>query len=173
MTDLIQQRRQPEFIESAYVLRLSFDGGRYAFVGRERLDGLEVLRIEYYPKRLYKGDDNSDPKIPQRERQEDELMAYIMNKAALVTLWVDPKADQIVRYTFDNVSLDFFPARWLMRPTSFKASMTMSQPLKGVWLPQDVEINVGALFATGPIDVRYRIVYSDYKEASTDARIKR
>ena len=30
VSSLIRQRRQPEFIEAAYVLRLSFDGGRYA-----------------------------------------------------------------------------------------------------------------------------------------------
>ena len=173
VTSLIRQRRQPEFIEAAYVLRLSFDGGRYAFVGRERLEDREVLRIEYYPKRLYKGDDNSDPKIPQRERQEDELMARILNKAALVTLWVDPNATQIVKYAFDNVSLDFFPAAWLVRPTNFKTSMTMTQAFKDVWLPRDVDIQLGAMFATGPIDVRYRIEYRDYREATTDARIKR
>jgi hypothetical protein len=169
----IRQRRQPEFIEAAYMLRLSFDGGRYAFVGRERLENLDVLRIEYYPKRLFKGDDNSDPKTPLRERQEDELMTQILNKAALVTLWVDPRANQIVKYTFDNVTLDFFPAAWLVRPTTFRTSMTMTQAFKDVWLPRDVEIQAGALFATGPIDVRYRIEYRDYREAITDARIKR
>jgi hypothetical protein len=172
-SSLIRQRRQPEFIEAAYVLRLSFDGGRYAFVGRERLENLDVLRIEYYPKRLYKGDDNSDPKIPMRERQQDELMAQILNKAALVTLWVAPRANQIVRYTFDNVSLDVFPAAWLVRPTALKASMTMTQAFKDVWLPRDVDIDVAAMFATGPIDVKYRIEYRDYREAITDARIKR
>ena len=32
-----------------------------------------------------------------------------MNKTALVTLWVDPAEHQIVKYTFDNVWLDFLP----------------------------------------------------------------
>ena len=101
--------------------------------------------IEYYPKRLFKGDDNSDPKTPLRERQEDELMTQILNKSALVTLWVDPGANQIVKYTFDNVTLDFFPAAWLVRPTTFRTSMTMTQAFKDVWLPRDVEIQAGAL----------------------------
>ena len=101
------------------------------------------------------------------------MWTQIMNKAALVTMWVEPKTHQIVKYTFDNVSLDFFPAAWLVRPTSFKASMTMSQAFKGVWLPRQVEINLGALFATGPIDVLYRIEYREYQEATASARIKR
>ena len=32
-----------------------------------------------------------------------------MNKTALVTLWVDPVEHQIVKYTFDNVWMDFLP----------------------------------------------------------------
>ena len=32
-----------------------------------------------------------------------------MNKTALITLWVDPAEHQIVKYTFDNVWLDFLP----------------------------------------------------------------
>jgi hypothetical protein len=172
VTDLIRQRRQPEFIESAYVLRFSFDGGRYAFVGRERLEGLDVLRVEYYPKRLYKNDDTK-PNATPRDQEKGDLWTQMFNKAALVTLWIEPRANQTVKYTFDNVSLDFLPAAWLMRPTSFKASMTMSQAFKGVWLPKTVQIDLGAMFATGPIDVRYRIEYRDYREATTSGRIKR
>jgi hypothetical protein len=169
----LQQRRQPEFVESAYIMRFPFEGGRYAFVGRRTLENIDVLEIEYYPKRLFKGDDNSDPKVSRRERLEDELWTQVMNKAALVTVWVDPAAQQIVKYTFDNVTLDFFPAAWLFRPTSFKASMAMTRAFKGVWLPREVAIDLGALFATGPIDVKYRIEYRDYQEATGSARIKR
>ena len=32
-----------------------------------------------------------------------------MNKTALITLWIDPAEHQIVKYTFDNVWLDFLP----------------------------------------------------------------
>ena len=51
--------------------------------------------------------------------------------------------------------------------------MTMSQAFKGVWLPRAVDIDLGVLIATGPIDVKYRIEYRDYQEAKGDARIKR
>src|SRR5712671_3673833 len=50
---LIRQSRQPEFISSAYFLRFKFDAGTYALVGREQLEGREVLRIEYYPTKLF------------------------------------------------------------------------------------------------------------------------
>jgi len=36
-----------------------------------------------------------------------------MNKVALVTLWVEPTLHQIVKYNYDNVALEFFPAQWL------------------------------------------------------------
>ena len=169
----LNQRRQPEFVESAYIMRFPFEGGRYAFVGRRKVENVDVLEIEYYPKRLFKGDDNSDLKVSRRERLEDEMWTQLMNKAALVTVWVDPMAQQIVKYAFDHVTLEFFPAAWLFRPTSFKASMTMTQAFKNVWLPREVAIDLGALFATGPIDVKYRIDYRDYQEASASAKIKR
>src|SRR5207248_6384434 len=58
---LLAQTRQPDFISSAYFLRFKFEEGKYALVGREKLDGRDVLRIEYYPARLYSND--------QRRRQ--------------------------------------------------------------------------------------------------------
>src|SRR5206468_10198953 len=53
---LIRQTRQPQFISSAYFLRFRFEEGKYALVGREQLDGREVMRIEYYPTKLYSHD---------------------------------------------------------------------------------------------------------------------
>src|SRR5947207_1513503 len=53
---LIVQTRQPQFISSAYFLRFRFEEGKYALVGREQLDGREVLRIQYYPSKLYSDD---------------------------------------------------------------------------------------------------------------------
>ena len=50
---LIRQSRQPQFISSSYFLRFRFDAGTYALVGRERLEDREVLRIEYYPTKLF------------------------------------------------------------------------------------------------------------------------
>jgi hypothetical protein len=42
-----------------------------------------------------------------------------------------------------------------------------------VWLPRDVDILFKALLALGTIDVRYRLDYIDYREATTSGRIRR
>ena len=61
---LIQQSREPQFISSAYFLRFRFDAGTYAMVGREKLEGRDVLRIEYYPTRLFEN--------RRRNREQDD-----------------------------------------------------------------------------------------------------
>jgi hypothetical protein len=96
-----------------------------------------------------------------------------MNKNSLVTLWVDPGSKQIVKYVFDNIQTDFLPVAWLFRLDDFKASMTMSQPFKDVWLPRDVDLFFKVMFALGTIDLRYHLDYYDYTEASTSGRIRR
>ena len=50
-----------------------------------------------------------------RIRAYDAAMQRLMNKVSLVTLWVEPKAHQIVKYTFANLPFDFLPGAWLMR----------------------------------------------------------
>jgi hypothetical protein len=67
--------------------------------------------------------------------------------------------------------MDFLPAAWLLRITDATASMTMSEPFPGVWLPRDVGMRFGAMFAVGAIDLRYRIEYSGYREATTSGRL--
>jgi hypothetical protein len=175
---LLSQTRQPQFIDSAYFLRFKFEPGRYAFVGRETFDGRDVLRIEHYPERLFSSDQDAaarrrDAGKPDRSRDAEAAVERLMSRNSLVTLWVEPEAKQIVRYAFDNVHLDFLPAAWLMQIDALRATMTMGQPFKEVWLPRDVELNFGAMFAVGAIDVRYRIDYVDYREAATSARIGR
>jgi hypothetical protein len=71
------------------------------------------------------------------------------------------------------VNLDFLPGAWLVRLTDLTASMTMSQPFPGVWLPQHIDFYGGIMLAVGPFDVRYEIDYRDYREALTSGRIKK
>ena len=173
---LLTQSRQPEFVDSAYFLKFEFEGGKYALVGRETFDGRDVLRIEYYPTRLFRDSEEEAArrkKEPTRERQWEDAMQRMMNKVSLVTLWVTPDSHQIVKYTFDNVNMDFLPAAWLVRVNEFTATMTMGQPFKDVWLPRDVEFNVSLMFALGAVDVQYHLDYHDYREAKTSGRIKR
>jgi len=175
---LLRQSRQPEFVESAYFLRFKFEQGKYALVGHETFEGRDVLRVEYYPARLFSHEQDQQVRRDakgqtNREKDVDAAVEKMMNKVSLVTLWVDPPAKQIVKYTFDNVNFDFLPAAWLVRVSDLKASMTMSQPFKDVWLPRDVDMYFSAMLAVGAFDVRYHLDYHDYKEALTSGRIKK
>jgi hypothetical protein len=173
----VRQARQPGFIDSAYFLRFKFEQGKYALVGHETFDGQDVLRIEYYPAKLFTHEQDQQNRRQARGEQNrsedmDATIERLMNKVSLVTLWVEPKANQIVKYTFDNVSFDFLPAAWFVRVTDLKASMTMSQPFKDVWLPRDVDMYFAGMLAIGAIDLRYHLDYHDYKQATTSGRIK-
>jgi hypothetical protein len=170
VSGLIQQRRRPEFIDSAYFFTFRFEQGKYAFVGRERVADRDVLRIEYYPAKLFKPDDEAQS---ERGRKSDDAFAQIMNKASLVTLWIDPQANQIVKYTFTTLNADAFGGAWIARLREFKASMTMSQPFKDAWLPRDVDFTASVTLASGPLDVHYHIEYRSYLEATATARIKK
>ena len=75
------------------------------------------------------------------DKARDAQFQRLMNKVALVTLWIEPNAHQIVKYTFDNVGFDFLPAQWLVRIDDFKPTMRMGQPFPGVWLPDDLDID--------------------------------
>ena len=82
---------------------------------RIRLEGHDVLRIEYYPMHLFNDhDDEKTPKAMKGKQEQKQDIDRKMNKTALVTLWVDPAEHQIVKYTFDNVWMDFLPASWLV-----------------------------------------------------------
>jgi hypothetical protein len=174
---IIKQTAQPQFIDSAYFMEFKFDGGQYALAGKEQFEGHDVLRIEYYPQNLFHSDGErkkrEEANKPTKGDQFEKTLDHLMNKNSLVTLWVEPKTKQIVKYTFDNVQLDFLPVAWLARMEALRATMTMSEPFKGVWLPRDVEIQFSALLAVGPFDVHYRLEYVDYREAITSGRIKK
>src|SRR5262245_54840659 len=135
---LLRQTREPEFVSQAYFLRFRFDQGQYALAGRETLDGREVLKIEYYPANLFRGTDRRRERERQREREAqekkgesetyDKEFRRLMNKTSSVTLWVEPSAHQIVKYTFENVDFDWAPGRWLARLDGLHATITMGQP---------------------------------------------
>ena len=95
-----------------------------------------------------------------------------MNKTALITLWVDPAEHQIVKYTFDNVWLDFLPGAWLVRVDDMRASMTMGQPFPGVWLPRGMNIHAGVTLANGSFEAGYGRTFSEYREADVKSRIR-
>jgi hypothetical protein len=165
---ILLQARQPQFISSAYFLRFRFEEGHYALAGREMLDGREVLRIEYYPDNLFRG------RTPRPGADRDDLMEAEMrrmvNKVSLVTLWVEPSAHQIVKYTFNNIAFDFLPLPWLARVTDLHASMAMGQAFPDVWLPANVELVAALGLAIGDMNLRYAIAYQDYRRADSAGR---
>ncbi len=155
---------EPRFLSEAYFLKFRFEPGNYFLAGRESLEGRSVLRIEYYPTRLFAGDKGAS--------ENEARMARQMNKVALVTLWVDPEALQIVKYVFENVDFGFVPGRWLVRVDKVWASMTMGQPVNGVWLPVRIEAQVGMSLASGPFSFEYDRRFHDYRRAETSARVR-
>jgi hypothetical protein len=176
---LIRQTRQPQFISSAYFLRFRFDEGHYALVGRERLEDRDVLRIEYYPTRLFvpqpQRGQQQDRERRQRDRKEDDAYAQqlmrLMNKKSKVTLWIDPASHQILKYTFEDLGWDFFPGQWLARVSEVQASMTVFQAFPEVWLPRGLQMDIGMLFAIGPVNLHYTLDYHDYRRADVTSKI--
>jgi hypothetical protein len=171
---LIRQVRQPQFVSSSYFLRFKFDEGRYVLAGREKFDGRDVLKIEYYPTKLYEADargrrgglhieDGRDPRSDQIRR--------LLNKVAIITLWIEPSSHQIVKYTFDNVDFDFLPAASILRIDSLKASMTMGQPFPDVWLPAGIDIRAALTLAIGQFEFKQTVVYRDYREANVASKV--
>ena len=95
-----------------------------------------------------------------------------MNKVSLVTLWVDQKTHQILQYTFDDIDMDFFPGRALMRVSDLQATMRMGQPFPEAWLPRSVEMRFGMMMALGAVDATYKVDYINYKQADVTYKIK-
>jgi hypothetical protein len=187
---------EPRFVSEAYFMDFKFEPGNYYLAGREQLEGHEVLKVEYYPTKMFGDSDDEkresrsqerkdetpkanakpDPKDEKRQRREKEIGNEIdrrMNKTALVTLWVDPAEHQIVKYTFDNVWLDFLPAGWLVKVDDIRASMTMGQPFPGVWLPRELNIHSGITLASGSFEGGYERKFEEYRlaEVATKMRI--
>jgi hypothetical protein len=163
----------PRFVSEAYFMEFKFEPGNYYLAGRETLEGKDVLRIEYYPQRMFSdNDDESKKKKEGRDAEFEQRLNRQMNKTALITLWVDPAEHQIVKYTFDNVWMDFLPGKWLVRIDEIRASMTMGQPFPGVWLPREIGVNAGVTLANGSFDAAYARKFANYKLADVKTKIR-
>jgi hypothetical protein len=177
--DILRQTVEPSFISSAYFLKFKFEEGHYALVGREKLLNRDVLRIEYYPARLF--DDDNDPdrderrerrkRDPKRQAQGEKIERQ-MNKASSVTLWVEPTAHQILQFELRNVDMEFLPGRSLARFDGLMATMKMGEPFPGVWLPDSMGFRFDMVTALGRGTATYDVKYSDYRLASVSTRIR-
>jgi hypothetical protein len=167
--DGVRQALEPGFVSAAYFLRFKFDPGHYALAGRERLEGRDVLRIEYYPSKLFR-EGRTRPNKELRKRAVD--IEDKMNKSAQVTLWIDRTDHQILKYNFENIDLDFLPGRSMLRIDGMNAAMEMGQPFPSVWLPRSLRIEFDATTALGQIDARYAVDYFDYKLATVATKVR-
>jgi hypothetical protein len=168
---------EPRFVSESYFMDFKFEPGNYYLAGKETLDGKPVLAIDYLPARLFSDDDDErrGTRDTQARRKEQQIEADIdrkMNKSSQITLWVDPASHQIVKYTFDNVWLDFLPAGWIVRIDDLRASMRMGQPFPGVWLPRDVSIHAGVTIALGSIELQYKRAFSNYRKAEVSSKVR-
>jgi hypothetical protein len=168
---LLRQAREPEFVRAAYFLRFRFEEGRYALVGREAIDGREMLKIEHYPTNLFRGSDRRNGERSKEDRAEGDEFRRLMNKTSLVTLWVEPKAHQIVKYEFNNVGMDFLPAQWLARMEEFRAGMLMSEAFPDIWLPRSLDFQAALSAAVGQFDMTFRLEYHDYRQPDVTSKI--
>jgi hypothetical protein len=181
--EIVAKGLEPRFVSEANFLRFRFEQGRYFLVGRETLEGRPVLKVEYYPKKLFADADDrgrnprrDDPKRSAAAREADkareEQIERQFNKVSMVTLWIDPVESQIVRYDFENLGLDFFPGRWLVRVGDTSASMTMGRYFDGVWLPKAIVMKGDLQVAIGAFAIDYRREFLEYRKAETSARIR-
>jgi hypothetical protein len=116
--------------------------------------------------------DRRSAKEQEKEKKTEQDIDRKMNKSSQVTLWVDPASHQIVKYTFDNVWMDFLPVGWLVKVDDLRASMQMGQPFPGVWLPHNLGIHAGLSLALGSMELSYKREFSNYRKADVTSKIR-
>ena len=193
---------EPRFISEAYFMKFPFEPGNYYLAGRETLDGRAVVKVEYYPSRMFNDDPDrgkkevtvsastgdvhvrtaDEPakartaKSPGKPRDKDDDLdreiEAAMNKVTLVTMWIDPQEFQIVKFTFDNVDWGFLPGRAIVRVDEARASMTMGRYFENVWLPKELAFRFGATFASGSYTFGYTREFYDYRKGEVSAKIR-
>ena len=115
--------------------------------------------------------DKRSEKEQDKEKKLEQDIERKMNKSSQVTLWVDPKSHQIVKYTFDNVWMDFLPGGWLVKVDDIRAQMQMGQPFPGIWLPRNLSIHAGISIALGPMEFQYKREFANYRKADVSSKI--
>ena len=69
----------PRFVSEAYFMDFKFEPGNYYLAGRELLEGHQVLRIEYYPKRMF-----NDSEEDQNDKTRTRLAPTLSGKATVI-----------------------------------------------------------------------------------------
>lgn len=175
-----QKRKKRSSLEREAFFGFKFQPGRYLLAGKKKVDGHELLMIEYYPKLGDLDDDDNESsksggeqKQPHESTREEETEDYyerMFEKTLVVTMLVLPEENQIVQMGFDNIRLDFLPARWLVRVDELKANLTMHKPFENVWLPQAIRGSGAVSTANGSLTVQYAREFYDYQK--TDVKVR-
>ncbi len=155
-------------LERDYFLGFPFEPGNYYVAGWEEFEGMNLVKIEYYPKKLFEDDDEEEP-------DDDDLeWAHRFQKTSVVTMWVLAEEHQIIKIAYDNIGLDFMPLRWLVQVGDIGAEMVMHKPFpeEDVWLPREIHALGEATFANGSYDIGYALEYFDYREADVAATVR-
>jgi hypothetical protein len=161
---LRSRKRRKENVNRDEFFSFKFKPGRYLFGGMQEFQGRKLALVEYYPPIA-----DSEPDSGNKG-DDDEKYERMFEKTLRVSMLILPEEHQIVRFTFDNVGLEFLPARWLVRIDDLKASMTMDKPLGDVWLPKDISASGSVSTANGTIRVRYSREFFDYSR--TDVKVR-
>ena len=61
---------EPRFVSEAYFMDFKFEPGNYYLAGREKLEGQDVLKIEYYPTKMFGDSDERHANDAAEEREE-------------------------------------------------------------------------------------------------------
>ncbi len=178
-----QKGKKHSSLEREAFFGFKFQPGRYLLAGKKKVNGRDVLIIEYYPKLGDLDDDDedgqskkdADQKKQQRrksttEEEQEDYYERMFEKTLVVTMLVLPEENQILQMGFDNIRLDFLPARWLVRVDDLKADLTMHKPFENVWLPQAIHASGGVTTANGSLTIRYLREFYDYKK--TDVKVR-
>ncbi|RPJ86751.1 MAG: hypothetical protein EHM18_04610 [Acidobacteria bacterium] len=178
-----QKGKKRSSLEREAFFGFKFQPGRYLLAGKKNVNGREALIVEYYPKLGDLDDDDHDDQSEQkgdpkkqrrpksaREQETEDYYERMFEKTLVVTMLVLPEENQILQMGFDNIRLDFLPARWLVRLDDLKADMTMHKPFENVWLPQAIHASGAVTTANGSLTVRYLREFFDYRK--TDVKVR-
>ena len=160
------KKKERDSLERDSFFKFKFEPGRYLFAGRKKFEGREAAVVEYYPR----PDRSKDEEPKDRWERKGQRIEEQFYKTSRVTMWIAPEEHQILRFTFDNVGLDFLPFSWIVRMDELSASMTMHKPLGDAWLPREIRASGNIVTAAATLSARYSREFSDY--AKTDVRVK-
>jgi hypothetical protein len=112
-----------------------------------------------------------DPKSKSEKKLEKKYnLIQSLEKSLLVTMLIVPEEHQIVKLTFNNVGLEFLPARWLLRINDIKASIIMDKPLNDVWLP--INISAYGSLSTAAFNLTAHYSREFYSYQKTDVKVR-